>query len=758
MSGIGPLLLVAAIAVTALATGRLLVAGFGGRLYRRFEPAGAAASLAVGAAALTLLSVTLSGVGFPTADLPPLVAALLLVPLATCAKRRRLGALRLRGSLLEWTMFAGPLALAAWLALLPVSRAGGVWFGNDTYTYCAFSEWLQGHGFSEPARWEVQSPATAIPSLWQSQHYDLGIAHWLALVQAAVRPPGVLLVYPQTSAFGLVVLAAVVWLAALQLLRLPRAWACAAALLFALVPHALYWGHHNGFLQQEYALAFVLFGVVLVARLAPRRRRRASDAALLALPFAFLASVYLPLMPLAGLAALVGFLPAALRARRTGEWRQLALFVALVFAFTVVYSARDVLGALSPLHGFATHVAGGHVPWKAADFFQFALGTRVLAPGWINVEAPPWSAVNRALTPLHAALALSGLWLAARWPRTRPLAGAAALVAVGALYFALVKDPWSGERGHTWNLFKLAQWSWPFALLLGGLAVRRLAPTRTPWRLGALALAFALPASQVGVHAPWATSFGEAMREILPGATFAQLGDLRRRVQELPPGNLLVVGRPVNAQRWLATALSLLAYPRSVVGDWADSGTVTNHPVGGQELYVQLLGRWNEPHVVPILAGYVPFQPGAAPLGGGLARLPSGARALLVHVVNPAGLVSDSATGRPRFSVGKGRTKLVVFSRQAQSVVLALRLRPYPGRPGTRLQVFQAPGDYSHRSVRLASQGEPVALLPLGGETSLEAPLTLPGGLSTLVLILDDGSGALDAREPVTVTHVSFGP
>ena len=51
------------------------------------------------------------------------------------------------------------------LGLLPVIRADGFSFGNDTYTYGAFSEWLQQPAFSETARWEAQSPVTGIPCL-----------------------------------------------------------------------------------------------------------------------------------------------------------------------------------------------------------------------------------------------------------------------------------------------------------------------------------------------------------------------------------------------------------------------------------------------------------------------------------------------------------------------------------------------------------------------------------------------------------------
>jgi hypothetical protein len=163
--------------------------------------------------------------------------------------------------------------------------------------------------------------------------------------------------------------------------------------------------------------------------------------------------------------------------------------------------------------------------------------------------------------------------------------------------------------------------------------------------------------------------------------------------------------------------------------------------------------------VVAIVAGYVPFEQGVVePIGGGLARLTGDIRPLVVHVVNPAGLARDAGSGRPTFSVGKGRTKIVVFAPREGPIELALALRPYPGRPGTRLVVFQAADDYSHRSVRLASEGPPVARIALGGATSLRVPLALSSGLSTIVLVLDDGRGQLDAREPVTVVELSLEP
>src|SRR5262249_99531 len=140
------------------------------------------------------------------------------------------------------------------------------------------------------------SPVTGIPWLWQSQHYDLGIAHLLALVQAATRAPVSLLAFPATAAFGMVALSAAIFLAARRSLGLGSGGTGPAALLFAAVPHALYWGHHNGFLQQTYALGVLLLGTVLLTRGLRPGRMRFGDAVLVSLPFVFLLIVYLPLL------------------------------------------------------------------------------------------------------------------------------------------------------------------------------------------------------------------------------------------------------------------------------------------------------------------------------------------------------------------------------------------------------------------------------------------------------------------------------
>ncbi len=760
MSFAGSLLLVAALTLAALLAGRLVVGGFGSDLLRRFDPPGAAGALVLGASILTLLSIALSACGLPTPALAAVMPAVFLVPLALAWRRHRLDVLRPHAPPIAWLALLVPLAATGVAALLPVLRTSGFAIGNDTYTYCAFSEWLQHHGFSEPCRLDPFSPVTGIPWLWQRLHYDLGIAHLLALVQAAAGAPVSLLVYPATAAFGMVTVAAALFLVARSLLRLGSAWAGSTALVFAVAPHAFYWGHHNGFLQQTYALAVLLLGVVLLAGATRPRRLSPGNAVLAALPFVFLLGVYLPLLPALAVVLAQALVHGLRRARRQGAVRRFAAWAASVGALFLVLGLRDLVGVVLRMRGFMTDVAGGHVPLAAAEFFQFALGARVFGPGSTSLESWPWTAASRVLAPLTLGLALFGLGLAVRKERSRGLFTVASLFAVAILYYSLaVEDPWKHTRGHTWNVLKLCQWSFPVTLLLASAGLRALVRRLRPRaRFVVSGLAVLVPLSLAPVHWTWSRQLGLTMREVLPLARpLEDLPALKGRISSLPPGALLVVGRPANVNRWLSAYTGLLAYPRAIVGDWADSASISNP--ADTLLYERMLERWEDPRVVPILAGYVPFQAGGVEdLGGGYARLLPLARPLPVHVVNPSGLGRDESSGRPLFAMGRGRTKVVVFSPAAQAAELRLALRPYPGRPGTRLLAFLAAEDYSHRAVRLASEGTPAVVLPLAGETALRVPLRLPSGLGTVVLVVDEGRGVLDAREPLTVVGLALEP
>ncbi len=747
----GSLLLVAVVCAASLVSGRLLTGALGLDLLRRLDPPGTAASAVLGTAFCTLGFGWLSLFGLPAPRIALALAGTHLALLALCAYRGRLGVFRPRGPATSWAGLLGAALAAAVVSLLPVLRTGGFSIGNDTYTYCAFSEWLQTHGFGTPCPWDPASPVTTIPWLWQQQQYPLGAAYLLALVQAAWGAPLSLLVYPAVSAFGMVLQVAALLVVGRWVLRLTHAWATGACLAFAVLPHPTYWGHHNGFLQQTCALPVLLLAVAVLARSVSGRRWRPDTVVLIALITAYLLNVYLPIVLPLGAAGIVYLAAGLARARRRrGEGRWLA-HVGAVFLLVSVLAFFDLRGVVTRFFGFAGSLVGGHVSFTAGQFLQFAMGMRVLGLHGSSVEVPVLSDLQRALTPLCLGLTVLGLYGAWRRPRARGLAAVVTLLAAALGYYALAaRDPWSDQVGHTWNVFKLMQWAFPLVFLLQVAALRHLLRPLASARRPVLALLLAAPLGLLGVQWAWSESLGRSMRDIVrTDRPLADLRALQRRFRALPPGMLLVVGRPVSAHRWLAAYSALLAYPRPIVGDWTDSPSV---PQGGGAPYAHLLRRLGEEGVVPLLCGFTPFQPdGFESLGGGFARLLPSDRPLVVHVVGPRGVTEDRDEGRPGFTMREGRTKLILYSPLEAAVEVRLTVRPYPLGEGEQrsLTVFLTPDDFSHRTVRAAVEGRPEAVVPLDGRTDLGITLSLPRGLVTVVL-------SPPPAVPLTVEGIEF--
>jgi hypothetical protein len=755
MTFAGSLLIVGAVGLASFVSGRLLTGSLGLDLLRPLTPPSAAASAVLGTALLTLGFGWLSLLGLTAPVIALVLAALHVVLLGICAYRRALlDVFRPRGPVLAWAGLLGVMLTSAVVSLLPLLRTGGFSIGNDTYTYCAFSEWLQTHGFGTPCPWDPASPVTAIPFLWQKERYPLGIAHFLALVQAGSRAPLSLLVYPAVSAWGMVLQTAALFVVARWVFRLAHAWAGGASLAFAVMAHPGYWGHHNGFLQQTCALPALLLVLAVLARSLREPYWRLNTAILVALLTAFLLNVYLPLVPVLGAAGIAYAATCSERARRRGQLRGAMAHLGMIALLVSILGFPDLRGAVARLHRFAGTDAGGHVSLSAYQFLEFAMGLRVLGLHGTTIQVAFLSAALAALAPLGLGLAVAGLFQAWRKPRAGVLAAAVLPLAGGLAYYGLwARDPWTGLVGHTWNVFKLMQWAFPFVLLFQVAALHRLLRHRAP-RL-APALLLAVPLSSLWVHGAWSESLGLSMREIVRAERpLVEAGAIQRRIRDLLPGTLLVVGRPVSAHRWLAPYTALLAYPRPIVGDWTESPSVGVHPEGGAALYRELLRRIGEPGVVPLLCGFIPFQTGGfESLGGGFARLLPSARPLLIHVVNPGGPVEERLQGPPRFTIQGGRTKLIFYSPLETGVELSLKVRPYPPPPaGQALTVYLTADDFDHRTVRSAVEGGPELVLPLDGRTELKIEASLSPGLATVVLspppALALGVEALEIRRP----------
>jgi hypothetical protein len=328
----------------------------------------------------------------------------------------------------------------------------------------------------------------------------------------------------------------------------------------------------------------------------------------------------------------------------------------------------------------------------------------------------------------------------ARRRRSWPLAAMAGLLVVAVAYYALVaRDPWTGERGHTWNLLKLEQWGFPLVLLAQASAARLVSmrASRAVRAVGLPLCALGL-ASSVGLHVAWSVPLGSTMREVLLGPRpLDHLAELKERIRDLPEGTLVVLARPANRHRWLAAHVALLTYPRPVVGDWTDSASISATDETGAA-YDAALAHLGRPGVLPLLCAFRPFQPGGyESIGYGLAVLEPSVGPLVLYVVNPAGLEGD-ADAAPAFEMGRGRAKVILWSPRQTRATLRLEFAPYPPARAehTALDVFVSNQDYTKRAVRTVVEEGRAARILLDGARVIETPpFDLTPGLSTVVLL-----------------------
>src|SRR5262249_9801692 len=157
-------------------------------------------------------------------------------------------------------------------------------------------------------------------------------------------------------------------------------------------------------------------------------------------------------------------------------------------------------------------------------------------------------------------LALLGTAVAGRRPACPLLTALALLAGLVAFYSLFVEDPWTGRRGHSWNVFKAVQWAFPLVVLLvatGADWLRRRTRAHWPVTLSAVMTLSLLP-----VHWTWGAFLGEAMTGLVGSAhPLAEVAVLKRRFRNLPSGELVLLGRPASNSPWLAAYTALFAYP-----------------------------------------------------------------------------------------------------------------------------------------------------------------------------------------------------
>ncbi len=717
---VGTALLTALLAAAATLVGRLAAAAFGVRMLRRPGPESLLVSAFVGTGVLLLAYGWGSYLGLPAPWCLPVVGGAVAVLAVAAAVRRRLGeALELPQPRL--VLLGVLLCLAAPAAgyFLPLLLGQSFLPFCDASAYIGTAEWLQTHGFSTPAVADPQFPVNSTVLSFQGLSHRMGPMYLLALLRAAL--PGFVTaeLYPVVVGWGLALNGAGVFVLCRWALRLPRFQAVCGTFLVASACNSLCLSATLGFLCQLYGTAALAFGLALLARLQSRVNWRFGAAALAALVFSTQLSVYSELSPVVAVAGLACLGRAAWRARRSGRLLRLVGFVGLaglalaaVGNYELVRAVRGVL-RISQLSG-----VGWHIAWTPERYAGFVLG---FYPFHVFNFKPLGGTAELIAVGVAAVALLAGLVCLVGNRRALPLAAALLVFAALAAYFRfLAVDPWTGEVGHSWNLLKIAKWSFPVvaALEAAGLALL------LRWVPGRRVLLAVLCVAAVCVAAPAhhrraSDTLANLRRAAGPHSGLPDLKGLYRKLDELRPRNLYFAHAPTGP--WPRSAAAYLLYPRPFVSGWRgsrffDSPELADdrpEEVGPDTLFFQ--------------EGDPPFEEPEERLALNYCLI-DGSRPHIIGVVNPNGV--ERWDGRGATWVGDRECQLFVYAPRAAELTLSFEVRPGPSLPDTQERTLRLTGpDGKAREWTFTAVKDGTVECP---------PFKVPAGVSRVELVCPD--------------------
>jgi hypothetical protein len=632
------------------------------------------------------------------------------------------------------------MAASCWFLLLPVFTDGAFCFFNDAFTCLSLSKWLQGHGFGTPCALDPRQPLTVAVALYQRQHLRMGSAFVLALMEAAFPRPGGMGAYLATSAWGLVLNLAGVYLVCRWALRLPRAYAVAAVAFLGLLENPLFFSLRNGFLPQTYGTALLLFSVAMLSRLRPPTCWRWGSGVLAGMVGAGAASAYSEILPVVVAVFTWHALGMTLRSWRRARLRRWAGFAAGTVCCLLLLGNHEWYRALAAIRLQLGTVVPIHIPYSPAEYLAFAMG---LMPFRSSSVSQPLTMALAAGTATAAVVVLVGMLWRGLAPRGRhalvPLALMLALVA----YFARIAiDPLTHHTGHTWSVLKLCKWAFPLvvAFLFAGwyVLLRRLPGHRL--------IVTASLAGLLCVTAPAAyercRGEGHRMQELAnssePLADWARLG---RAIDRLGFHQVYLVSEPVGVFPRCAVAYFL--YPRPMLNGWKNSWFET---AGTEDL-----PEWFATDTATIMWGRPPFDEPRGVLGGGLSLLHTD-RPVIFHYESPNWGVEHAGPGASATWLGNATTRLHCWSPRPCTVEVAWQAHPGHGLPSSPDRCIEV----------VPPTGEP-RTLTMHGSATLALRLELPAGVSSVALrcldrtdVPDEFDKAQPSRFLVRVVNLSL--
>jgi hypothetical protein len=454
--------------------------------------------------------------------------------------------------------------------LLPIGLGNCYSPYNDTWAYLAASEALQFHGFRAPPALDGRHPTVRAARDLHRLYHRMGAQYLLALSKTLLPAYNEFELYPILLSWGLALNLAGIYTLGRWCLRLKRPFALAATFLAAVAINPLHFTASNGFYNQLFGTANLLFALAILARVQQPRAWNTGGACLLGLIISTQMSFYGELTPFVGLAALVCCARAARRARRRGQGRLLLLFgfkTLLTVTFVANYEIFRNLHALAAMVGL--QAVGWHHSWSFRNYWTFVMGVR----GYDIGE----SMMTNGAVVLATLCLLQGLGHMVKSPQTMPLAACLSLFGCLTVFYAgFARDPWTHLRGHTWNLVKLCMWMYPFTLGVQLAGAQRLWP-HVPWRRPLVTL-LALGCFAKAVHGRVGMArqtVNTVQRELRAENAFVAVRQLRQQVAKFPDTPICILNR--SGFMPLMFLLDIL-YPHVFVNDKHPSPLETDVP------------------------------------------------------------------------------------------------------------------------------------------------------------------------------------
>jgi hypothetical protein len=557
-----------ALAVALALIGRIAARAFRIDALAGDEPEHWLAALLFGTGFITLLCGWFSYAGLSAHEYRWIILNILLAMMVVVSIRGDSHRLIRFDPSAKWHLIVGGiLVVRLAIYLLPVLFGGSHLLVSDATNYVPAADWLGRNGFGTSLQRDPEQPVQSLMILLQQMNHRMGPMFLHGLVAVSVPELGAFELFPVMIGLGTMLNLGAIYLICRWCFSLSLAVSATGLLFMAILAHTLASSSTGTFLCQIYGTAVLGTAIAFMPILTDPQRWTNDNALFIGFLCAFQLSMYSELTPVLVLTGAVWVAVCAVRSIQTGTVRQLAAFLSAVVLLTALLANIEIIRCWRGVQNMLKlDGVGCHMPWSLPEFAEFALG----GTGFDWRFGMSLRGSKRVVcTTITALLFLAGI---RQIFQQRSAFVASALVVLAGLfaYFSCCSnDPWTGASGHTWNLFKIAKWAYPFAAVvqIAGLAcVIRMVARRPIITTLAIATMFCVVVINMQQHIRVSRAIARQTLEISGGQSpYSAVRELRNRLADAQ-GPIYFVRAPETDFKgplivgWL--------YPHPVVNSW----------------------------------------------------------------------------------------------------------------------------------------------------------------------------------------------